>query len=220
MIDNVGYTPLVKGGAMVTRLIVLGLLSMQPMSGYAIQHYLQLNQTEQWAGILPGSIYHALKRLAVEGLVTLKSTEQTGNRTKAIYAITEAGTAEFHRLLREAWSTPGLHFPVALYAAANFLDALPRGEVLSAIERHIAALEAELDVWNAGETAKLANLPPQLREYVRLSFANGREHIETDIRLLHALRELLPTIPRLDVRLPAFDDSAGNDTTSEKEATS
>jgi DNA-binding PadR family transcriptional regulator len=219
MIDNVGYTPLRKDGAMVTRLIVLGLLSMQPMSGYAIQHYLQLNQTEQWAGILPGSIYHALKRLAAEELVTLHSTEQTGNRTKAIYAITPAGTAELHRLLRQAWGTPGLHFPVALYAAATFLDALPRAEVLSAIERHITALGAELDVWNAGETAKLANLPPQLLEYVRLSFANGREHIEADIRLLHALRELLPTIPRLNVPLPTFDDTPGDDA-SKKETTS
>ncbi len=204
---------------MVTRLIVLGLLAMQPMSGYAIQHYLQLNQTDQWADILPGSIYHALKRLAAEGLVTLQSTEQTGNRTKAIYAITPAGTAEFHRLLREAWGTPGLHFPVALYAAATFLDALPRAEVLLAIERHIAALGAELEVWNAGETAKLANLPPQLLEYVRLSFANGREHMDADIRLLRALRELLPTIPRLDVRLPAFDDTA-IDNTTDKEGTS
>src|SRR5690242_79824 len=76
---------------MITRLFVLGLLSFHPMSGYAIQHYLHLNRAEQWAAILPGSIHHALKKLVAEGFVRLQSTEQTGYRTKVIYAITPAG---------------------------------------------------------------------------------------------------------------------------------
>jgi len=91
---------------MITRLFVLGLLSFQPMSGYAIQHYLHLNRAEQWAEIWPGSIHYALKKLAAEGLIKLQATEQTGYRTKAIYAITAAGIEEFHRLLEKIWSTP------------------------------------------------------------------------------------------------------------------
>ena len=91
---------------MLTRVFVLGLLSFQPMSGYAIQHYVRLNRAEQWAAILPGSIHYALKKLEASGLVTLQATEQTGYRTKAIYAITAAGTQEFHRLLKQLWSTP------------------------------------------------------------------------------------------------------------------
>jgi DNA-binding PadR family transcriptional regulator len=193
----------------ITRLIVLGLLDLRPMSGYAIQQYLQLNQTEQWAGILPGSIYHALKKLATEGLVVLRSTEQTGNRTKAIYAISPAGVAEFHRLLREVWSTPELHFPVGLYTALNFVDALPREEVLGGLEAYITKLEAELEAWSAGETAKLTNLPPQVRAYapvIALSFANGREHMQADLRFLRTLRTLLPTLPPLPVPLPPIDE--------------
>src|SRR5258708_26501557 len=102
---------------MITRLFVLGLLSFQPMSGYAIQHYLHLNRAEQWAAILPGSIHHALKKLVAAGLIKLQATDQTGYRTKAIYAITSAGIKEFHQLLDKLWTTPTPHYPVALCAA-------------------------------------------------------------------------------------------------------
>ena len=191
---------------MITRLLVLGLLSLRPMSGYAIQQYLALNQTEQWAGVLPGSIYHALKKLAAERLVALQTTERTGNRLRAIYAITPAGEQEFRQLLREAWSAPGLHFPIGLYAAMNFLEALPREEITAALDKHIGKLRAEIEVWNAGERAKLGNLPPALHEYVRLSFANGREHMETDLRLLRSLRELIPALPHLSLEPPVLEE--------------
>jgi len=191
---------------MITRLMVLGLLTLRPLSGYAIQSFLQLNQTEQWAGILPGSIYHALKKLTAEGLVTLEATEQTGHRTRAIYAITPSGVAELHRLLEEAWSTPAPHFPVGLYTALNFLDALPRVEVLAAIDRHIVALLKAMDAWNASEAMKLSNVPPAIQDYVRASFTNGREHMEVDLRFLRYLRKTLPAIPPVAMPLPSFGD--------------
>src|SRR5262249_34207457 len=139
---------------MLTRLFVLGLLARQPLSGYEIQLLLQVSRTEQWVGILPGSVYHALKKLASEGLVVLHSTEQTGNRTKAIYAITPTGEEEFRRILREAWRMPALHFPSGLYTALSFFEDLPLEEVLRCLDEQISALETELETWNAGEIAK------------------------------------------------------------------
>src|SRR6266567_4648413 len=187
---------------MITRLFVLGLLSLQPMSGYAIQHYLHLNRAEQWAAILPGSIHHALKKLVAEGLIKLQATEQTGYRTKAIYAITTAGLEEFHRLLEKLWSTPGPHYPVGLYAALTFLNALSCEKVLAAI----AALQTELEAWNSGEATQSVEIPPEMQDFVRLSFANGREHMEVDVRFLRTLREQLPTLPHFSPSLPSFDE--------------
>src|SRR5215472_13950357 len=105
---------------MLTRVFVLGLLSFHPMSGYAIQHYLRLNRADQGAAILPGSIHYALKKLEASGLATLQATEQTGYRTKAIYAITAAGIAEFHRLLEQLWRTPEQYAPIGLYTVLTF----------------------------------------------------------------------------------------------------
>jgi DNA-binding PadR family transcriptional regulator len=191
---------------MITRLFVLGLLTFQPMSGYAIQHYLRLNRAEHWARILPGSIHHALKKLEAEGLIRLQATEQTGYRTKAIYAITAAGLTEFHRLLEQAWTTADPHYPVGLYTALTFLNALPRETVLAALDAHIAALQTELETWKHGEATQAVPIPPPMRELVRLSFANGREHMEVDLRFLRALRERLPTLPPFGTAMPSFEE--------------
>jgi len=189
----------------LVRLFVLGLLLRRPMSGYEVQRILQLNRTDLWAGILSGSIYHALKKLEAEELVTLRVTEQSGNRTRAIYAITERGETEYRSLLREAWRSPSPHFPSGLYAALGFADDLPREEVLALLDVHIAALEDQLAVWNAGEHEKGALAGP-LPGYVGAIFDNGREHMHTDLRFLRHLRETLPSEPRLTAEIPPLPE--------------
>lgn len=191
---------------MLTRVFVLGLLSFQPMSGYAIQQYLHLNRAEHWARILPGSIHHALKQLEGEGYIRIQATEQTGYRTKAIYAITAAGLAAFHRLLEQVWSTPDPHYPSGLYAALTFLNALPRDTVLAALDTHIAALQTEVETWQRGEVTQTVPIPPPMQDLVRLSFANGQEHLEVDLRFLRALRERLPTLPPFGTALPSIEE--------------
>lgn len=187
---------------MLTRLFVLGLLMQRPMAGYAIQVVLQLSQTQQWARVLPGSVYHALKKLADEGFVVLQATEQAGNRSKAIYAITPAGKEEFRTLLKEAWSTPVLHFPAEIYAALSFLDDLPREEIVLALDERITALAHELVNWNEGEIRKAEFMQGPLPDYLQALFANGREHMEVDLRFLHYLQEAIPSTPRLVPLIP------------------
>ncbi len=189
---------------MLTRLMVLGLIKQQSMTGYEIQHLLQISKTEQWAGIFPGSVYHALKKLASEGFVVLQATEHAGNRTKAIYTITPAGDEEFRHLLREAWRTPILHFPSGLYAALSFMGDLPLEEVICSLDEQITALERELAVWNAGERAKSEAAP--MPDYLHALFANGREHMEIDLRLMRYLREVLPSAPRLSMIPPNLEE--------------
>lgn len=174
----------------MTRLMVLGLLAWRPMHGYEIHQYLQVSRTDLWANVLAGSIYHALKKMEEEGLVTVQATEQTGHRTRAIYARTPAGEAEFRRLLKEAWSTPPRIPPSSVYVALGFLDGLPRDEVLAALDAQIAALEAQAAEWDAGAEAKekVISVP----EYVKAAFENRREHFQADLRFLRRLRRILP----------------------------
>jgi DNA-binding PadR family transcriptional regulator len=176
------------------------------MSGYEIQRILQLSRTDLWAGILSGSIYHALKKLEGEGLVALRVTEQSGNRTRAIYALTPKGDAEFRSLLREVWRSPSPHFPSGLYAALSFTDDLPREEALALLDAHIAALEEQLAEWSAGEREKAAVAGP-LPGYVGAIFENGREHMHTDLRFLRQLRETLPSEPRLTTEIPPVPET-------------
>ena len=177
---------------MLTRLMVLGCLMQWPMSGYQIQLILQVSQTEQWAGILPGSVYHALKKLEKEGMVVLKGTEKTGNRLKSIYEITPTGKEEFSNLLKEAWQKPCLHFPSGIYGAVSFLDDTQLKEVLPLIDQQIGILKNELEEWNAGETAKAKFYNAELPDYMKAIFENGRKLIELDIALLKNLQKTLP----------------------------
>src|SRR5581483_1148932 len=174
---------------MSTRLMVLGLLNEGPRHGYEIQKWLEESQTGLWADVLPGSIYHALQRMQKEGFVELRETEQSGHRLRAVYAITETGRSELQRLLREALQRPPRAFPTEFYTALAFLKELPGQEVLTMIEALIPRLEEEIALWNQGEVIKSEYV--LLPEYVRAAFANGREHLEADLRLLQRLREIL-----------------------------
>jgi DNA-binding PadR family transcriptional regulator len=190
---------------MLTRLIVLGLLKRRPMHGYEIQQILQLGHVDRWTGILPGSIYHALKRLEQEGLVQVESVEQTGHRTRAIYKITESGLTEHRKLLQEAWRTPATALPSTLYVAMTFLDDLPREEMLAAVTAQIAELEQRLAELNLGEGAKADHSP--VPEYLRMVFANNRAHLEADLQLLRYLQQTLPTTPERPLgELPTIDE--------------
>ena len=89
----------------MTKLLVLGLLDGGPMSGYDLQQKLGGADAERWGGVLPGSIYHALKKLEGEGCIALAGVEQTGYRQKAVYRITEAGRNHLHTLIADALRT-------------------------------------------------------------------------------------------------------------------
>jgi len=173
----------------VTRLMVLGLLTNKPMSGYEMQQVLQMTQSDKWAGILPGSIYHALKKMEGEGLVRLETVEQTGNRTKAIYRITDRGREEFRKLLAEALKQSSVVFPTTLYTAVSFLEALPADEAVAALEEQKRRVEADYEAMKAGglEKEKYGPVPP----HVRLVFRHMYEQFELQLRLLSELQAVL-----------------------------
>lgn len=174
--------------------MVLGLLYKKPMSGYEIQQYLQLSHTEKWADILPGSIYHALKKMEKEKLVEVQAVKKTGHRSKAIYAITPAGQKEYFRRLKETLRAPSVALPKAFYIALGFLDDLPREEVKAALDEQIARVEAERDLWLAGEAVKEEAWP--LPGVIKAAFASAREHFEVHLRFLRTLRGMLETEPQ------------------------
>jgi DNA-binding PadR family transcriptional regulator len=184
---------------MVVRLFVLGLLYARPRHGYEIRKWLETRRTDLWTGVLPGSIYHALKQMTREGFVRLRSTERSGQRVRAIYAITPRGRREFKLLLREAWRTPPKSIPTGINSALTFINDLPRREVMEAVTETIATLEQVLKTWTSGDWHR----PPApsrkwskaeytvMTEMIRAAFINGREHINADLKFLRRIRAVL-----------------------------
>lgn len=128
----------------MARLMVLGLLQMKPMTGYEMQQILQTSKTDLWAGVLPGSIYHALKKMEKEELVAIEAVEQTGHRTKAIYKITEKGSIAFRALISESLAESSVMLPSQLYTAISFIQHLPAEQAVLALKEQKAILEQGL----------------------------------------------------------------------------
>ncbi|MFI6865576.1 PadR family transcriptional regulator [Nocardia sp. NPDC050406] len=112
------------------RLLVLGVVRMhrQPTYGYAVRQELLSWRAETWTNVKPGSIHHALKQLAQEGSLRALGTEGSAKGPgRTLYEITDAGEAEFVRLLETALVSADME---ELGAGIAFMDALPRARVV------------------------------------------------------------------------------------------
>jgi DNA-binding PadR family transcriptional regulator len=124
-------------------MMILGLVKwMQPVHGYDVRRELLSWNADKWANVQPGSIYHALRKLADEGLLQEVATEQVGARpARTTYEITPAGVDEFETLLRQLWwQLREASDPFA--AAFSFLPALPRDEAAAALRNRAQSLQA------------------------------------------------------------------------------
>ncbi|MFY1634129.1 PadR family transcriptional regulator [Solwaraspora sp. WMMB335] len=126
-----------------TRMMILGLVKwMQPVHGYDVRRELLSWRADSWANVAPGSIYHALRKLADEGLLRQVGTAQVGARpARTSYEITATGIDEFETLLRRHWRDCRPPADPFLSAFA-FLPALPRAEAVAALRSRAAALRA------------------------------------------------------------------------------
>jgi DNA-binding PadR family transcriptional regulator len=120
----------------VVRLLVLGAIrAEQPAHGYAVQRLLERWRVETWTRVRPGSIYHAISQAERQGRLRVARTEKgAGGPGRTLYELTDAGEAEFHRLLAEAMTSLDLE---ELGAAVAFMTALPRPRALELLrEQH------------------------------------------------------------------------------------
>ncbi|MEV1332762.1 PadR family transcriptional regulator [Micromonospora costi] len=127
-------------------MMILGLVKwMQPVHGYDVRRELLSWNADKWANVQPGSIYHALRKLAEEGLLHAVATEQVGGRpARTTYEVTPKGEDEFDRLLRgHWWNVEDTADPFA--AAFSFLPAMPREEAAAALRNRAIQLRARVD---------------------------------------------------------------------------
>lgn len=175
---------------MLVRIVILGLLSQKSMTGYEIQQTLELGFTEGWAGILPGSIYHALKKLENEKLVEIVQVKQTGNRIRTIYGINTAGRSELNELLLSTFKTADLPFPSDIYMSLVFINNINPQDLLNAIDENIKMTKDKLKQWEDGEAAKSQYI--EMPRYVKEVFKNGQDHYKVHLEFLEELRRILP----------------------------
>jgi Predicted transcriptional regulators len=127
--------------------MILGLVYwMQPVHGYDVRRELESWHADEWANIAPGSIYHALRKLAEEGLLEEVATERVGARpARTTYRITAKGEAEFTQLLWRYWWEYQAPFDPFLVGFA-FLPHMPRVEAVAALRNRARVLRTMIEM--------------------------------------------------------------------------
>ena len=134
---------------MLTRMLILWLLSEQPLHGYRIKRILGDDAMSFWFPVQDASIYSVLRSLLKNGYAKIAATEREGNRPERTrYGITKKGRGYLRTLLRKAWvSPPSPADSIHLALAAR--SELEEDEILDHLKERQVALESrmkELDI--------------------------------------------------------------------------
>jgi DNA-binding PadR family transcriptional regulator len=160
-----------------TRLLVLGVVrDAGPVHGYVVRRTML---ARGWANA-PGSIYNSLKTLEREGLVETTGAERDGARPeRTLFALTDAGEAEFQRLLRDTlWHSAQPNHP--LLSGLAMLPLLPRTELIEIMRHRAAGLRQQAADACQMRTDILAGspIPPHVAESYRLIATQLRSEAE------------------------------------------
>ncbi|MCT7352038.1 PadR family transcriptional regulator [Streptomyces sp. 15-116A] len=127
----------------VIRLLVLGAVRQHGRAhGYQVRNDLEFWGAHEWSNAKPGSIYHALKQMAKQGLLHAHeiAPSTAGGPPRTEYEITDQGTEEYFRLLRASLTSYDQK-PDVFSAALGFIVDLERAEAVALLEERVRAIE-------------------------------------------------------------------------------
>ncbi|MFF4742245.1 PadR family transcriptional regulator [Streptomyces chengbuensis] len=125
------------------RLLVLGAVRQHGRAhGYQVRNDLEFWGAHEWSNAKPGSIYHALKQMAKQGLLHAHeiAPSTVGGPPRTEYELTESGTEEYFTLLREALTSYDQKMDI-LSAGIGFIVDLDRREAVELLRERVRALE-------------------------------------------------------------------------------
>ena len=157
-------------------LLLLGLLRQEEMHGYRIVEWVEAD-LRYCTDLKKPTVYFLLGKMEKAGWVARTRSRQGKRPPRWVFHITEAGEAEFQRLLRENLST----HPRARFAGdvgLAFLQALPPDEAVRRLQVREAVIAAELN--------DLRQAAPR-QGPLELVLSHQRAHLESELRWLAAL---------------------------------
>ncbi|MGW1539039.1 PadR family transcriptional regulator [Streptomyces sp. NPDC002309] len=125
------------------RLLVLGAVRQHGRAhGYQVRNDLEYWGAHEWSHAKPGSIYHALKQMAKQGLLHAHeiAPSTAGGPPRTEYEMTPAGDEEYFTLLRDALTSYDQKVDVKS-AAIGFMVDLPRSEAVALLKERIRRIE-------------------------------------------------------------------------------
>lgn len=115
---------------------ILGLLNIQPMTGYDLKHLAFDNTVSHFWQADQAQIYRTLDKMEAEGLVISQLEIQTDRPNRRVYHITPLGTDSLIAWLKQPQSPPVYREPFLVQMFFGYL--LDDREVLKHLDDHIA----------------------------------------------------------------------------------
>jgi DNA-binding PadR family transcriptional regulator len=135
------------------RLLVLGALRRRGRAhGYQVRADLEAWGAHEWSTATSGSVYHALRSMAGQGLLATHDTvpSEAGGPPRIEYELTGEGEREYLALLGRALADREPSLDV-LGAAVGLIEDLPREQALRMLRERARAMHE----WRASITAHL-----------------------------------------------------------------
>jgi len=170
------------------RLLVLGAIARRGIAhGYGVHQDLTSWRADTWTNVKPGSIYHALEKLAAQGMI---EPTNSGDSTKlgparTEYAITGEGKQEFIRLLEAALKNNDFQMAAAGIA---FMELLPRARVIELLEERLDSLHSTVSFLRTLPTQPIPADPSKHPELIGLWVGYFEYAVSSTESLLQALR--------------------------------
>ena len=163
-----------------TRHAILGLLSLEPMSGYDIKKMVDSTLSHFWKESY-GRLYPTLKKLESEGLVKSKSKPGKKKPDRIVYSLTSAGRKELKQWLSEPAELPWVRVEILL--KLFFAHNVPLAITIQQLENQRQALAATLARFESFDLIvdEMVRDPAQRKPF-RLTILHGRMIYEARIR--------------------------------------
>jgi DNA-binding PadR family transcriptional regulator len=141
-------------------LATMSYLSQQPMHPYELGRTLREHGDARSIKFNHGSLYMVVGQLARAGYITELETSREGQRPeRTVYALTDAGRAEFRDWLAELVAEPQHEYP-HFVAALSLIAALPPGEVVPLLRQRLDRLhQAHAEIRGLIDTTLAQGVP-------------------------------------------------------------
>ena len=167
---------------------LLGLLQYNPSTGYDLKQFMDTSTSNFWHAKL-SQIYVTLKALEKEGLVTSDVQEQESRPDRRVYTLTEQGTQELDKWLRDTSAEP-LQLKDPFLLKLFFCARLDKGNLLTQLKLQRDLHQKLLNEYRTDTKATIQNVRenvPQLKKdalFWGLTLRSGELIEEATIRWL------------------------------------
>jgi len=163
-------------------LLILGLLSHRPLSGYEIFRFIEkkADASNAWLRLNKTTVYNKLSRMNESGLIRVRERIEEQNKPpRIVYEIANDGKEYLRQiLLSSAENPPGIFIP--FYLDLPFYNALKKDEIPHILENHIV----QLDILIEASTLYSAIMPDSLLKILVDSQADMFRTLQKSVRII------------------------------------